>query len=68
MHARPVVDVKPHAADHAQAALAYALWDSENSIRMRADCLQEHLARASEVIRWLRIHGCEVVPIAKPSI
>lgn len=43
------------------AALAYAIWDSENTIRMKAGCIQEHIDRARSVIYWLNIHGFDIV-------
>ncbi len=54
-------------SEQARAALAYALWDSENSIRMRADCIDEHLERADRVLHWLQLHGCKVVPLTHPT-
>lgn len=50
----PLADV---AAD---AALAYALWDSENTVRMQAECIQGHVIRAQSVRHWLRLHGHDV--------
>lgn len=50
----------PNDDEAADAALAYALWDAENTVRMRADCIEEHLQRAREVCRWLRVHGHDV--------
>lgn len=47
--------------DHPEAALAYALWDSENTTRMDPNCIQEHIERAQSVMHWLGVHGCEVV-------
>lgn len=48
----------------AEAALAYAIWDSENSTRIEAQSIQEHLARASSVIHWLEVHGHKIVPLS----
>jgi hypothetical protein len=47
--------------DAADAALAYAIWDAENSTRMQANCIQEHIARAKAVRYWLKVHGHDVV-------
>lgn len=49
--------------DAADAALAYALWDSEHTVRMRADAIEEYLARARSARHWLKVHGHEVVAI-----
>lgn len=46
--------------DAADAALAYALWDSENSTRMAASAINEHIDRARLVRHWLRVHGHDV--------
>lgn len=51
-------DIAPD--DAADAALAYALWDSENTVRMKAECIQEHIARAKAVRHWLKLHGHDV--------
>lgn len=48
-------------SDAAEAALAYALWDSENTTRMKAECIQEHIARAKAVQYWLKVHGHKIV-------
>lgn len=55
----------PTLPEAAEAALAYAIWDSENSVRMRADAIEEHLERARAVIRWLGVHGHKVVGLTE---
>lgn len=49
--------------DAADAALAYALWDSEHTVRMRADAIEEYIARAKSQRHWLKVHGYEVVAV-----
>lgn len=51
---------KPSANEAATAALAYALWDAENSVRMPADQIEAHIERAKSVRHWLRVHGHDV--------
>lgn len=58
---------EPTPETSAEAALAYAIWDSENTIRMKAECIQEHLARASSVIHWLRVHEHKIVSCTAPD-
>lgn len=57
----------PTPDEAADAALAYALWDSENTVRMPAPCIQEHIARAQSVRHWLRLHGHEVRAAHAPA-
>lgn len=57
----------PTPDEAADAALAYALWDSENTVRMRADCIQEHIDRARSVRHWLRVHGHDVCTAGEPG-
>ncbi len=51
--------------DAADAALAYAIWDYENSVRMPGDEAVQtvQLSRARALRRWLRLHGHDVTPI-----
>lgn len=44
----------------AEAALAYAIWDAENSTRMDARQIDGYIARARLVLHWLDVHGHEV--------
>jgi len=47
-------------------ALAYAMWDSVNSVRMeRPDDVEYHIARAREVRRFLVLRGFDVARIEK---
>jgi hypothetical protein len=57
--------LEPTPDEAADAALAYAIWDSENSIRMKADCINEHLERARTVRHWLRLHGHDIRPVGE---
>lgn len=50
--------------DTATVALAYALWDSENSCRMAANEIESHIQRAKSVRHWLRVHRHEVTRTA----
>lgn len=46
----------------ADYALAYALWDSENSVRMvKPDDANEHIARAKTVRYFLKLHRYRIV-------
>jgi hypothetical protein len=48
----------PQKPAKSECALAYAIWDSENSVRMiKPADIDRHIARAIEVKRWLVIHG-----------
>jgi hypothetical protein len=41
-----------------ECALAYALWDAENSVKMcKPADIQEHIDRAREIKKWLSLHG-----------
>lgn len=51
---------KPTADEAATAALAYALWDAENTVRMPAGQIEPHIERAKSVRHWLRVHGHDV--------
>lgn len=45
-------------ADPRDAALAYAIWDSENSVKMvHSDDIERHMAQAKSVRYWLEVHG-----------
>lgn len=64
----------PHITDEAQkvtqdaaanAALAYAIWDSENTVRMKAEAIQEYIARAESVRHWLKLHEYTIIGIAE---
>lgn len=45
-------------------ALAYALWDSENTpVPTDVGVVAEHLARARSLRRWLRAHGYDLKPL-----
>lgn len=60
----------PSASERRLAALAYALWDAENSVRMvRPADVNEHLERAQYVELWLGIHGFTLrrKPTKKPK-
>ena len=53
------------ARDAMLAALGYALWDSENSTRMRASEIKDHVQRANQVAYWLGVHGYKIVKTDK---
>jgi hypothetical protein len=49
------------AVDPADAALAYAIWDSENTVRLEyPEDFEQHLARARSIRHWLRVHKHDV--------
>lgn len=58
-------EVMPTPEEAATAALAYAIWDSENSTKMNPACIDEHLERARAILYWLKVHGHAVTPEAK---
>lgn len=55
----------PHEQFCAAAALAYAIWDAENTVRMHADCFVEYLERAESIVRWLAVHHYQVARFSK---
>jgi len=59
-------------ADSAEIALAHAMWEAANFRPMAPNDVEYHVSRASEVIRYLRMFGFDVVRIqpivGKPHI
>ena len=44
-----------------ECALAYALWDAENSTKLeRPEDFNAYVRKARSVLGWLRIHGAAV--------
>jgi hypothetical protein len=56
----------PYECDAADLALAYALWDSENTTWMAADRINEYVDRARSVRHWLRVHRHDVLKLECP--
>lgn len=51
-----------------ECALAYALWDAENSVKMcKPTDIEEHINRARVVKTFLKMHGYTLRRTRRPS-